>query len=196
MSSPTPDTRTRILQATWKLLEQQDGHGVRMTDIAAEASISRQAVYLHFATRAELLIATTRYLDEVKGVEERLAPSRAAISGTDRLDAFIAAWGLYIPEIYGVARGLLAVYNTDEDAANAWDQRMQAVREGCHAAIATLKKEKNLAQGWTVETATDLLWSMLSVGNWERLTQDCGWTSDEVVVRLQRQAKSSFIKTK
>ena len=97
MSSPTSETRVRILNATWKLLEASQGSGVRMSDIAKIAGISRQAVYLHFPNRAELLIATTRHLDEVKSVDARLMVSRNAITGLARLEAFIEAWGNYIP---------------------------------------------------------------------------------------------------
>ena len=77
MSSDNSKTRTRILQAALKLLEASQGQGVRMADIAKQAGVSRQAVYLHFSTRAELLIATTLYLDEVKGSDARLAASRS-----------------------------------------------------------------------------------------------------------------------
>ncbi|MEO1505580.1 MAG: helix-turn-helix domain-containing protein, partial [Pseudomonadota bacterium] len=85
MSSAESDTRTRILQAAWRLLEE-GAAGVRMSDIAKAAGVSRQAVYLHFPTRAKLLIDTTRYVDEVKNIDDRLAASRAA-TGIDRLDA-------------------------------------------------------------------------------------------------------------
>jgi AcrR family transcriptional regulator len=78
MSSPNPDTRKRILQATADLLTEGGGAGVRMSDIAKRAGISRQAVYLHFANRADLLIAATFYVDELKDSAARLAPSRAA----------------------------------------------------------------------------------------------------------------------
>ena len=83
-----PETRTRILKAALALLEASQGEGVRMSDIAKRAGITRQALYLHFSTRAALLIATTYYLDEVKGVEERLVASRTAQTGVERLDAY------------------------------------------------------------------------------------------------------------
>ena len=102
MSRKNPQTRTRILDAAWQLLEA--GDNVRMSDIAKRAGISRQALYLHFPTRADLLIATTRHLDEVKNIDDRLVASRAATSGRERLALFIEAWGNYIPEIHGVAR--------------------------------------------------------------------------------------------
>ena len=51
MSSENLETREKIMRATWKLLEESGGSGVRMSDIAKAAGISRQAVYLHFLTQ-------------------------------------------------------------------------------------------------------------------------------------------------
>lgn len=193
MSSENSDTRSRILQAALDLLEASQGQGVRMVDIAKRAEISRQALYLHFGTRADLLIAATRFLDAVKGVDERFAPSRTAQTGTDRLDAFIEAWGNYIPEIYGIAKALLAMKDTDEAAAKAWDDRMQAVREGCAAAISALVSDNILRPGDTPDQATDILWTMLSVRNWEQLTLECGWPQERYIETLKSLARQIFV---
>ena len=193
MSSTNPETRDRILKAALKLLEASQGKGVRMTDIAKRAGISRQALYLHFSTRAELLIATTYYLDEVKGVEDRLVPSRTAQSGIERLDAFIEAWGTYIPEIYGIAKALLAMRDTDEAAAEAWDERMQDMREGCEAAINALNRDKMLSPDHSPNQATDILWTMLSVRNWEQLTIECGWPQEKYIETLKSLARRIFV---
>lgn len=175
MSSDQTDTKSRILDATWKLLESGD-KAVRMSDIAKAAGISRQALYLHFPNRAELLVATTRHIDSVKQVDARLAQSRSATSGRERLQAFIQAWGGYIPEIHGISVALRAMRDSDTEAAVAWDDRMQAVRHGCEAVVRAIAEDGNLRTGLTAQTATDLLWTLLSVENWERLVRDCGWT--------------------
>jgi len=188
MSSETDETRTRILNAAWTLLESAGGKGVRMSDIAKTADISRQAMYLHFPTRAELLIATTRHIDMLKGVDERLAASRSATSGLGRLDAFIDAWGNYIPEIYGVAKALLAMQDTDEAARLAWADRMDAVRDGCKAAVGALKADGKLAGSLNVTEATDILWALLSVQTWAHLTLDCGWPQRRYVAKMKELA--------
>lgn len=187
------DTRTRILNSAWNLLEAGGGTGVRMADIAKDAGVSRQAVYLHFPARSDLLIATTRHLDEVKNIDERLTASRTAATGVDRLDAFIEAWGNYIPEIYGVAKALLALKETDEAAAAAWDDRMQAIREGCHAAILALKKDGVLTADLSVKQATDALWAMLSIRQWELLTGDCGWPQKRYIEVTKTSARRLFV---
>lgn len=193
MSSIKTDTRTRILNSTWKLLEASDGSGVRMADIAKDAGVSRQAVYLHFPTRSDLLIATTRHIDTVKEIDERLTASRTAETGVDRLDAFIDAWGNYIPEIYGVAKALLALKDTDEAAAAAWDDRMRAFRQGCHAVVQALKKDGVLSSGLPPKQATDALWAMLSVRQWELLTSDCGWSNRQCINYTRTLARRMFV---
>lgn len=193
MSRDSQKTRDRILKASLALLEASQGQGVRMTDIAKRAGITRQALYLHFRTRAELLIATTHYLDEINGTEERLVPSRTAQSGTERLDEFVEVWGNYIPEIYGIAKALLAMRDTDEAAAEAWDERMQAMRHGCAAAIKALKGDGMLSPDYSVDQATDILWTMLSVRNWEQLTVDCGWSQKKYIRTVKSLARRNFV---
>jgi len=184
MSSMNPNTRTRILNAAWKLLET-GGSKVRMSDIAKAAGVSRQAVYLHFPSRAELLVATTRHIDEEKDVDARLAASRSATSGRKRLELFIEAWGGYIPEIYGVGRALMAMQDDDEEARQAWEDRMQAVRHGCEAAVQALAADGTLRPDLTTDAAADLLWTLLSVRNWEQLTRHVGWSQDDYIERIK-----------
>jgi AcrR family transcriptional regulator len=194
MSSEQTDTRTRILEATVQTLEETGGHGARMGDIAKETGISRQAVYLHFASRTDLLIAATRFLDEILDVDHRLAPSRAATTGVERLRLYIECWGNYIPEIYGVAKALMMARDTDEAAAAAWQDRMLAMRDGCRAAIDALAADGRLADGWTRPKATDALWTLLLVPTWENLTIECGWSTQKYVRFMSDLAQRMFVR--
>ncbi|MCK5747195.1 TetR/AcrR family transcriptional regulator [Oricola sp.] len=187
------DTRSRILEAAWKLLEDGAGGEVRMSDIAKKTGISRQAVYLHFPSRADLLIAVTRYIDEANEIDARLAASRRAKTGVERLDAYIEAWGNYIPEIYGVGKALMAMQETDSEARMAWEGRMLAVREGCEAAVAALARDGALSPAIEEEKATDLLWTLLSVRNWEQLTLECGWSQEDYVEEMKRAARKTLL---
>jgi AcrR family transcriptional regulator len=196
MSIKKPDTRSRILDAVLSLVADDPDTGLRMADIARRAGISRQALYLHFATRTDLLVATTLYVDEIKDVDARLAASRTAGSGAERLDAYIDAWGNYIPVIYGIARVLLSLKDAgDQEAATAWKNRMDAMREGCAAAIDALKAEGRLSSEHTRGQATALLWTLLSVRNWEHLTIDCGWSQKAYIAGLRTSAKRLFVAT-
>ena len=181
-------TREKILKAAWALLEANPTRVVPMSELAKAAGISRQALYLHFPNRAELLIAVTRYTGDQLKVDELLAPSRAAATGVERLDAYIDFWAVFIPQIYGVMKALLVMRDTDDAARAAWEDRMVAFREGCEAAVKALKRDGRLRAGLTVPLATDILWTWLSVRNWENLTQDCGWSQQRYAKLMKETA--------
>lgn len=192
MSSNRINTKTRILDVTWRLLESGNT-AIRMADIAKEAGVSRQALYLHFPTRAELLVATTRHIDKVKNIDQRLARSRSASTGIERLQAFVEAWGGYIPEIHGISVALRAMRNTDKEAAAAWEDRMQAVRQGCEAAVRAISEDGYLKKELTEVTAVDLLWTLLSVENWERLVLECCWSQSEYEQTLKQISEATLL---
>lgn len=191
--SASGQTVERVLAACWRLLERGPGVQVRMSDIAKEAGISRQALYLHFPNRAELLIATTRFIDARSGIDDRLAASRAAAGGVERLEAYIQAWCGYIPVIYGVGRALMAMGDTDDAARAAWVDRMAAMREGCAAAVAALARDRVLDPSLDEVRATDVLWTLLSVRTWEHLVRDCGWPQDAYVAEMKRLARRALV---
>ncbi len=167
---------------------------MRMADIAQKVGISRQALYLHFSTRAELLVALTHFVDEVNDVDSYLAASRAAQTGRERLDAFIEGGGGYIPKVFPVAKALMAMYDTDDAAHTAWDGRLAALRHGCEAAVRDLKRDGDLRPGLSAKQATDLLWMLLSFENWERLRLTCGWSQKRFIEELQHLARAAVLK--
>ncbi|MFL2683913.1 MAG: TetR/AcrR family transcriptional regulator [Amylibacter sp.] len=187
-------TKTRILDTTWKLLEKRIEKN-RMSDIAKAVGISRQALYLHYPTRAELLIATTKHIDTVKKVNQRLELSRTAGSGIERLHFFIKAWGGYIPEIHGISVALRNMRKNDKAAAEAWDDRMQAVRHGCQAAVVAIAKDGKLKFDLSEQIATDILWTLLTIENWEKLVINCGWIQSAYEEKMIELAEIAILET-
>jgi AcrR family transcriptional regulator len=194
MSSKKNTTRELILAATAKLMQENRGTGAKMQDIAKTAGISRQALYLHFESRAELLIGATRYLDDQLGADQKYAAVKKSVGGVERLDALIEFWGKYVPGIYGIAKALIASKETDQAAKAAWDDRMEAVMNLCRDVVKLLKDEGNLSDDWSAKDATQFLWTLLSIPNWEQLTIDCGWSVNKYVSSMQVLAKRSFTK--
>ena len=175
-------------------MEERNGQGVRMSDVAGAAGVSRQAVYDHFGSRADLMVATVRHGDEVLGLDERLRRYRAATGGTERLGAFVEFWGNYVPEIHGIAMALLAARETDEAVAAAWDDRMGVVYEACRDIAERLHRDGTLASGWSLEEAADVLWTMLSIRSWESLVLERGWPVRRYVGRMQELTKRAFVR--
>jgi len=188
MSSKNAETRTRILDAALKVLEREGGRGVRMSDIAAAAGVSRQAVYLHFESRVNLMVATVQYGDEVNRSQTQIIPWTQA-EGVAKLDAWIEFWGGYVPQIYGVAKALMLDRDADVAAAAAWQDRMANIRASCRETIDSLAKSGQLTHQWNSKTATDFLWTMLSISAWEDYTQTCGWSDRQYVQKMKKAAR-------
>lgn len=193
MSSNELDTRTRILLATWHLMEKQNGKNVHMSSIAKATGISRQAIYLHFASRTDLMIATMEYVDEVKGLNERMAQLESTPTAIHLLESTIEIWGNHIPEIYGLAKALLSTRDTDEATAAAWNNCMACLRDACRMTIESLEAEGSLAPEWDKLDAIEVLYMMLSIQNWEQLTIECGWSTSKYVAHMQLLTKQAFV---
>ncbi len=174
-------------------MEERRGLGVRMGDIAKVAGVSRQAVYLHFDTRTALMSATAIYVDEVKGLDARLQTVLSATSAVEALGLYVEVWGNYVPEIYGLAKALLAARDTDEAAMVAWDERMACLRDGCRDIISGLAEEGRLLPEWTQDEAVEMCWTMLSFQTWEQLTVECGWSVDEYTRWMKMLMLKSFV---
>ncbi|MEL6792742.1 MAG: TetR family transcriptional regulator [Pseudomonadota bacterium] len=192
MSSDELSTRSKILEAAWRLLEDPDGARTRMSDIARAAGVSRQAVYLHFDNRADLLTETTRYADERLGVPEALQPFRAATNAEAKLTEAAAFFAAHYLRVTGIADALLAM-SEDEEAQAAWRDRMGAVSEASAEVVAMIVAEDRLAPGWTETEATDFLWSLLAFETWRRLTKECFWTPEQFVARTSSAAKAALV---
>lgn len=185
MSSRKQQTRIKILESARRLLVERGYHGVGLEEVAREAGVSRQALYLHFKSKAELLVAMAQYNDEAIGVPEILQPAREAKTAVEALDAGIAAYGAIEPQIYDVARVIYAARNSDEAAEAAWQDRMAARRDNIRQVTERLRAERLLAHGWTVDEAADFVWSIVSVHTYEYLVMERGWTVSQLVGRLQ-----------
>lgn len=190
MSSDNPTTRTRILEATRDMLESSPGTAARMSDIAKRAGVSRQALYLHFPNRTELFIAATRHQDAVYGLHATLDAGICSGSGRDRLTALIGIWGGYIPHIFGMAKTLMVLKETDAEAARAWNERMADFRGACAAVVAALERDGDLRM--PKDDAADLLWTLLSIPTWESLVIRCGWNQSRYVAEIEGLARMAL----
>lgn len=83
--------------------------------------------------------------------------------------------------------------DTDEAAATAWGKRMADMREGCEAAVNALNNDNMLSPDHAPHQATDILWTLLSIRNWEQLTLECGWSQETYIETLKSMAHRIFV---
>ena len=78
-------TRRRILAATFVVLARDGRRKLQLSDVAAEAKVSRPTLYRHFGSKEGLLEAFGLY--EQDNFDAGIAAAIAGLSGPDRLDA-------------------------------------------------------------------------------------------------------------
>jgi AcrR family transcriptional regulator len=176
------DTGGRILDVAWRLVAERGAADLTLADVAAAAGVSRQTVYLHVGSRAGLFVAMARRYDEAHGFPERIDRARA-LPPVEALEAHVRTWFAYVEEILPVARALEAATVTGGDGAAAWEDRMRGWWGCLRAAVERVAGDGRLAEGWTVDTATDWLWAQVHVARWQHLVVERGWDRSELVER-------------
>jgi AcrR family transcriptional regulator len=164
-------TRDRILDAARQLLEKQGDVVPTMSAIARAAGISRQALYLHFADRDELLQALVAHVDR-----EQLQAGVAAVQAAGDAAGMIRAWARmqtwHNPKIAAIARALDSTRHTDPAAAAAWRDRTGNRMRGALSIIQRLRDEQRLHPAWATAEAATLLWELTSFHVWDDLVNE------------------------
>ena len=184
-----PQTRRRILDAAWALLEER-GTGIRVADIAAKAGVSRQAVYLHFGDRVSLFVALGDHIDVSFGRDRLRAHVFGAPTGVESLRRWVQTMSWYTAKIDSVSRILELTAESDEALSAALKDRMTGRRGHVRRIAERIAAEGQLADGWTVEAASDLIFAVTLPGPWRVLTSVVGWSqeryADQIIGLLER----------
>jgi len=170
-------SRELILDAALKLIQEQGDASVSMAQIAAASGVSRQAVYLHFADRADLMLALVRYMDQKRDLETALRKIREAPDAWAGIRAMVRLQARSNPDLWAVARAMDAVRRSDPAAERRWQDRLQHRLEGCRRMIGRLQQEGKLRRGLDAASAADLLWSITSLRMWEDLVLERSWSA-------------------
>jgi AcrR family transcriptional regulator len=187
-----PDTRERLLQAAWELALEQ-GPSLRLADVAARAGVSRQAVYLHFGDRANLLLALLAWGDQALKLGDLLARVTQAQSGVEALERMVEAHATYSPRVDALARILEAHQYQDPAVAAALRDRLDFRRAAHRAVIARIAAEGDLADGWTVDTAADLFYAVTLPTSWRELTGTRAWSAGQYAERMSQLLRRALI---
>ncbi len=177
------DVRTRILETAWRLIGERQDASVSLLEIAREAGVSRQTVYVNFGSRAGLLLAMVEHRDVTSPELGRMKRSRLDQPADELLEAVVGNWFKYVPVVFKVAYALQAAAASDEDARQALDSRMQLLRDGLLTVMQRLQSDGRLARGWSVETAADWCYHLVHLDTWQHLVIERGWKPADVVQR-------------
>jgi AcrR family transcriptional regulator len=175
-----PVTRRRILEATRSLVAEQ-GARLRLADVATQASVSRQSVYLHFGDRSGLFVALVQHMDETLDLGAALAAVHAAPDGASLLEAAMRLNTTFWREVYPVAQVLEAAQHDDEALGAAWRDRMRFRQSVFRDMVNALAQRGELAEQWGVDDAAGVLYGVAHFDTWRELVLELGWTDDRYV---------------
>lgn len=180
-----PQTRQRILEATWELLEEP-GAAVTLADAARRAGVSRQALYLHFGDRSGLLVALVDHIDERLGRDELREYVHGAPTGVEGLRRWVEAMSWYTAKIDRVTQVLEAGQHRDQALAAAWRNRMEGRRAHIRRITERIGAEGSFAAGWSIDVAVDLIYAFTMPGPWRELTRELRWEPEQYAEHVWR----------
>jgi AcrR family transcriptional regulator len=182
---PTGVTRQHVLDTAWELISKQ-GAEVSMQDIANQAGVSRQSVYLHFKTRGGLLLALVKHADDRFNIYEDYLETMQINDPRKRLGTWLHVWFSFVVKIRPVATDLIRLRKTDPDAESAWTDRMTDLREWEHKLIISLADNNALHENWTIDDASDYLWASSSMQIFDILAGDRSWSETKTANILRQ----------
>ena len=176
-------TRERILTAATALFVRDGYLATTTAAIAAEAGVAVQSLYLRFGSKLAMLkaaldVAVVGDLEPVpllqRGWVRRLAETQ---DGPAAVDLFVGEIGRLLGRtypIYAVVRAAAA-----SEAAELLAENKRQRYEGIRTVAEELSHKPGFATGISVDTAADLMYSLISEDHYGLLVADRGWAPDE-----------------
>ena len=170
-------TRTQILEAARGMFEELGYYGAGLGAVAKKAGVSRQAIYLHFPSKVDLLAALHLHIFEtdVVPVVER-HPITDDMTARDALDASIAADVEVIASVWRIHEALTVARRQHPEVEKTLRPREDQRYGELLSLGRRLKREGELPRNIRAGTVADMLWGLVSVGTYTGLVNERGWS--------------------
>lgn len=186
-------TRATLLTAAREILEQDGAEAVSMTAVAARAGVTRRTLYLHFGTRTALIGALFDHIAAAEGLEQSLERVWSAADGAAALDAWAAHLARYHPRLLAIDRAVEHARHQDPDAAAHRRRVVTEKLRSCRRLVRWLEEDGRLAAEWTVESATDMLFALISSDLIDALITDRRWSKARLAGHLAVVFRKTFV---
>jgi AcrR family transcriptional regulator len=179
-SSGRPQTRIQILEAARTIFEELGYYGAGLGAVAKKAGVSRQAIYLHFPTKAELLTALHLHIfdtDVVPALQRH--PILDEMTGLEALDATIAADAEIVDRVWRIHESLTVARRQNPEVDQTLLAREQEHYDGLLEVGRRLERDGALPPTIPVGLFTDMLWGLMNIGTYRNLVVERGWPLDQ-----------------
>lgn len=186
-------TRAAVLDAARAIVEAEGFPALTMGRVAERAGVSRRALYLHVASRTELVTALFAHVNEETGLEESVRRVWEAPDAAAALDEWAGHVARVHPQVAASLRAVDQVRRTDPDAERLWQLTMRDWYAGCLRLARWLDREGRLAEPWTTRTVADMLWTLMSYDVVERLVVERRWSTARLAEHLAALMRRTFL---
>ena len=178
-SNGKPETRTQILEAARGMFEELGYYGAGLGAVAKKAGVSRQAIYLHFPSKAELLTALHLHIfaTDVLPVVER-HPITEEMTALEALETMIAVDVQVVSRVWRIHEALTTARRQHPEVEETMRPREDDRYGELLDRARRLKKEGDLPPGMRPGALADMLWGLVSVGTYTSLVNERGWSLD------------------
>ena len=187
-------TRETLLQAARAILEGEGFEALTMAGVADRAGVTRRAVYLHFASRSELVAGLFEHVARAEGLHESLRHVWDAPDAASALDEWARHLARYHTRLLAADRAIERVRRHDADAAGHRERVMRGKLAGCRRLAQRVADEGVLAPGWDVDSAADMIFALSTSDVVEGLTRDRRWSRARLADGLGLLLRSTLIR--
>jgi AcrR family transcriptional regulator len=179
-------TRRAIIRAAHEEFVERGFHGATVAAIAKRAGVAVQTVYFVFHTKPALISAV---IDAAVVGEDEVAPDEATwwtamLAEPDAATAlrrFVeGAAGAY-ERAAAVSEVLRAAALTDDEVRRTHEHHEGLRRTGYRQVVESVAARGDLRAGLTVDTATDVLLTLVGDSTYHLLRTERGWSHPQVV---------------
>ena len=174
------------------MFEEHGYYDIALGAVAKKAGVSRQAIYLHFPSKAELLTALHLHIfatDVVPALERH--PTTDAMNALDALDATIAVDVEVASKVWRIHDSLaMARWQYPEVEETLRPREEERYGELLDLGR-RLEREGALPPTISARTLADMLWGLINAGTYRSLVIERGWSLDQyrrwvrTTIRLQ-----------
>jgi AcrR family transcriptional regulator len=179
-SNGKSETRTQILEAARAMFEELGYYGAGLGAVAKKAGVSRQAIYLHFPSKAELLTALHLHIfaSDVVPVLER-HPLTDEMTALEALDATIAIDVVVVSKVWRIHEALTTARRQHPEVEETLRPREEDRYGQLLGLGRRLEREGELPRKIRPGAFADMLWGLVSVGTYTSLVTERGWSLDQ-----------------
>ena len=179
-------TRRAIVKAAHAEFLESGFHGATVTTIATRARVAPQTIYFVFGTKPQLISAVIDAAvmgerDEDPASAEWFEAVMAEPDPAQQLRAWVAGAADIFERAAGVSEVMRAAALTDDEVRTTFEKHEALQREGFRAVVESVAQKAALRPGLTVDTALDVMLTLLGDSTWHQLRTTHGWSRDQVV---------------